>query len=270
MKRQACTRIAVYWHLARMTARVQYTYRFALITLLLSVLVQVYICKMVWIAVYAQRVSVDGIDIQTMIVYVTLANLQTWLLSVSITGDIAWRVRQGLIAYDLMRPVGFLGQYLARQIGKTMGTIPFLILMFPLAVVLGGMAPPNSPQMATLYLLSLGLAYLVAILLNLLIGMVSFWTVKLDGFLFISRFVAQLFSGTLIPLWFFPSTIRRVAELLPFQSMTFIPVSIYLNQQSGEGLLRALIVQTFWIGFLILLIIWVWHRAIRRVSIQGG
>ncbi len=233
-------------------------------------LLQVYLLKVVWTALYADRGSVDGVPLDTMIAYATLATLQYTVINRWRFSPIPERVRRGWIATDLLRPAGFVGQMLALQLGGTAAIAPFVLLAAPFALVVGGAAAPAGPTALLAYLVSLALAYLVSQQLALLLGLVSFWTLEVGGVYLMYRVVAQFLSGALIPLWFMPDPVRIVAAVLPFQATLYTPTAVYLGQLAGSSALRALAVQLAWGGGLALLTRLVWWRAIRRVVVQGG
>jgi len=82
-------------------------------------------------------------------------------------------------------------------------------------------------------LIGLALAYVVMSLMGLLLGLVAFWTLETTGMLAIFRFTNLFFAGGLVPLAFFPAPLRAIADLLPFQTQAFIPVSLYLGRLAG-------------------------------------
>jgi ABC-type uncharacterized transport system permease subunit len=155
-------------------------------------------------------------------------------------------------------------------VGVSAGTLPFLIVVLPLAMLVGGLQPPASPGAGVLYLGSLALAFAINTLLDLLLGLTVFWTLELEGFQTIFWFVKKFFAGALVPLWFFPPTLHAIANVLPFQAIAFVPVAIYLGKVEGPAVLTALGLQLSWIVALGALARFVWHRAVRRVVVQGG
>jgi ABC-type uncharacterized transport system permease subunit len=99
---------------------------------------------------------------------------------------------------------------------------------------------------------------------------VAFWTLETNGVGLLYLYVNQFFAGALIPLWFFPDWLRTLAELLPFQTQAFLPLSLYFGRLQGTEALRALGIEVFWCVVLWVSAIVVWKRAIRRIHIQGG
>jgi hypothetical protein len=57
-----------------------YTYRLNLAMELVGLLLKIYLLKVVWTAVYAGQSVVDGIELRHVIIFITLANLQMWLI----------------------------------------------------------------------------------------------------------------------------------------------------------------------------------------------
>jgi viologen exporter family transport system permease protein len=193
-----------------------------------------------------------------------------WLVNPQLAWDVQQRVREGQIAVDLARPVPFPGQMVAQHVGGTIGVLPLVAVALPVALVAGSLRPPPSVESAALYLVSLVLAYAVMALMGLLLGFVAFWTLETTGMLAIFRFANLFFAGGLVPLVFFPPPLRAVAEVLPFQTQAFIPVSLYLGRLEGPEALRALGIQLLWVVLLGVIAAAVWRRAVTKIVVQGG
>src|SRR5438132_9166511 len=154
MKR-AASNLPAYLQIANLWFQMAYMYRFNLAMELVGVLLKIFLLKVVWTAVYAGQASVDGVELRHVISFVTLANLQMWLIFPMLAWHIQERIREGQIALDLARPVPFLGQLLANQVGTTAAFAPFVLLAVPLALIVGGLEPPASASAVVLYLVSM-------------------------------------------------------------------------------------------------------------------
>ena len=262
--------LPAYLQIAGLWPQMAYTYRVNFAFDVLRILLKVYLLKVIWTAVYAERGVVDGVELRALIAFITLAQLQVWVMAPLIAEYIQERVHDGKIALDLARPVPFLGQLLAHQLGATASYLPFVFLAVPFALAVGGFVPPASLSAGLLYLLSLALGFIVSALMGMLLGLVSFWTLQTWGAIDIYNYTNQFFTGALVPLWFFPPWLRQIADLLPFQAQTFIPLSIYLGQAQQHEIPIALGVQVGWVVALCALTWILWQRAMRRVVIQGG
>ena len=262
--------LPVYLRFAVMVPKTVLAYRFNIVMSLVSVLLQIYLLKVVWSAIYADRTDVGAFPLAQLLTYLTIANLQIWLVNPQLAWDVSQRVREGQIAVDLARPVPFPGQMVAQHIGGTIGVLPLVAIALPFAFVAGSLRPPASVESGALYLLSLLLAYAVMALMGLLLGFVAFWTLETTGMVAIFRFANLFFAGGLVPLAFFPPPLRTVAEALPFQTQAFIPVSLYLGRLVGLDALRALAIQGFWVVLLGGIAALVWRRAVSKIVVQGG
>jgi ABC-type uncharacterized transport system permease subunit len=250
--------------------RIAYTYRVNVFFAMVFTGIQIYLLTLVWKAAYGERSTVDGIGIDQLLVYLTLANLQLRFLRPEIDFAIQERIREGQIGFDLSRPVSYPVQLVAAAVGEMIGLLPFLAVAFPVALFAGELSSPDSAAAGFSYAAALLLAWIVAALLNLLIGLVSFWTLEMNGFRMIYTLVGNFATGALVPLWFMPDALRAVVQLLPFQAIAFVPVSIYVGEPATGALWSALLMQAGWAVALVFVIRWVWGRAFHHTVIQGG
>jgi ABC-type uncharacterized transport system permease subunit len=262
--------LAVARQVASMAMHTAWTYRFNWAFDMVGLLAQIYVLKMVWTAVYAGQAEVDGLPLEQLIAYLTLANLQLWVMFPVLAEYIGARVRDGLVAQELARPVPFLVQMVGYQVGDTAAGLPFIVLALPAALFLGGLLPPASPVTAALYVVSLGLGWLVVVMTGLVIGIVSFWTTEVGGFMTIHGFVSRFFAGAFVPLALMPPWLGQLAGVLPFRAQAEIPLSIYLGQASGVEVPALMAVQLFWVFALFALARALWGLAVRRVVVYGG
>lgn len=256
--------------IARANIRWQYMYRFNVFMGIVLTAVTIYLLTIVWTAAYGARETVDGISLRQALVYLTIANLQLSFLQPEISGDIQARIREGQIGFDLSRPVSYPSQLVAGAAGDMIGLLPMMVLAVPIAFVLGELRAPASVAAGFGYAASFLLAWIVAVELNMLIGLVSFWTLETTGFAMMYRLIGNFATGALVPLWFMPDLLRAVVQLLPFQAIAYVPVSIYVGAPATGGIWTALGLQLFWAVVMVGVIRWVWRRAFRHTVIQGG
>jgi ABC-type uncharacterized transport system permease subunit len=236
--------------------RIAYTYRVNVVFAIVLTGIQIYLLTLVWKAAFGDRS--------------TVANLQLRFLRPEIDFAIQERIREGQIGFDLSRPVSYPVQLMAAAVGEMVGLLPFLAVAFPVALFAGELSGPASTAAGFGYAAALLLAWVVAALLNLLIGLVSFWTLEMNGFRMIYTLVGNFATGALVPLWFMPDLLRGIIQLLPFQAIAFVPVSIYVGEPATGALCSALLLQAGWAVALVFVIRWVWGRAFHHTVIQGG
>lgn len=247
-----------------------WAYRSRMALWILRNMIMLFSMRMIWTAVYGDREVMNGISLEMMILYVTIGMLQAYLLEPIASGEIARRIQRGTIASDLVRPVGFLPQMLAYDVGFLIGRIPLIAIVLPFAAIVGSLHLPPTPAATAGYLVSLVLAYILSVLVWLPIGMIGFWTINTTGINFLAYSVLAFVSGQMVPLWFLPDTLRMLFQWLPFQGMSYAPLSIYVGETEGYDILITIAAQAAWIAIMAVLVWWIWQRARYAVQIQGG
>jgi len=111
---------------------------------------------------------------------------------------------------------------------------------------------------------------MLVISFTMLIYITIFYTISPLGTRIIVTNIFGFLSGELIPLPFFPESLRKVVEILPFASMHNTPFLIYNGVYKTEEAVFKILLQLIW--FVILFCIGkVWmNKALRRVVVQGG
>jgi len=258
-----------WWELIRVTARQFVAFRMNLVFTTLIFMIQLYVTRSVWEAVYGGRNEVDGVTAHTLLVYLTISALGSWFLPQITAWTIQQRVLSGDVALDLVRPFNFLKQVFAQDIGTAWGYAPTLVVFVPAALLVGSLDPP-SPVNGALYVVSYALGFLVSSLVGMHIGLLAFWLQQVNGIRAMVAVLTGFLSGALVPLWLMPDGVRLVFQVLPFQAMAFLPASIYAGQVTGREVLQPLAIQALWIGILLVTVRWMWARAQERIVIHGG
>jgi ABC-2 type transport system permease protein len=244
-----------------------YAYRLNLLVWLLNPTLQLILLATVWRAVYDGRSSIDGVSLTAMTTYVSLSTLHSLLLRDDAIQWVEQRVRTGVIAMDLLRPIAVREQVMWGQLAQVTTRLGTVVMMFPVALLFSGFTATSA---GGLYLLSTTMGWLISCFINQLLSAISFWTLELGGLTFLFFVVNAFLSGAAVPLWFMPDWLAGALQLLPFQATVYTPVSIYVGQLTGTAAWQAVGVQALWLIGLASLTTLVWRRALRRVVVQGG
>lgn len=269
-------RVEAYAAIIAIAARGKLIYRASLAISVAVLLVQIFALRVVWTWVYADRDSVAGsgvtgeIALSTQLAYVSLSTIQFWVFDQWSTYSLPQRIQEGKVGTDLVRPVGLLHQAVLGRLGTTLAGLPFAVVAVPFALLIGGAEPPAGVGALLGYIASAVMALMIATLLGVVVEMIAFWTLEINGFMLTYSLVSRFLSGSLVPLWFMPEWLGTAAGVLPFQATTYAPVAIYLGTLQGADLWRSLAVSAGWVVLLWLLMRLIWSRALRRVVVQGG
>ena len=256
---------------ARSRVSAMFAYRNTMLLFLCVSVLQIFMLTRVWTALYRTRPDVLAIPLDELLVYLTIANLIAWSFPThTVSMYLRERIREGAIVFDLARPLGFVPQMGAQMVGALVGASALIAIALPLVLLAGSLALPADWGAAGLFLVAVLLGYAIAGLLALLLGLVAFWTLELDGATMLYVLVAQFLSGALVPVSVFPDALRTVVQWLPFQATTYVPTSIYVGALGGSEAWTAIGVQVIWVVVLGATVALVWRRAMRRVVVQGG
>ena len=232
----------------------------------LGILVQVAI----WRAVLRGGAA-GGVDLPDMVTYSILTTLVTGILMTGLYRDADDRLRTGDIAVDLLKPLRYPLYLFADGLGRSAYQLlftaaPTLAVAWPLF----GFSRPASPGHALAFLAALGLALSVSFALGYLIALLAFWFLTTMHFRFAMAGFITAFSGSFLPLWFFPPGWAAVARALPFQYLGFVPAAAYMGELPPGELGLTLLGGLAWTLALLGLTWVLWSASVRRLVVQGG
>lgn len=183
-------------------------------------------------------------------------------------------IESGSIAYELVRPVDlyyrWFCQTCANRIARALlRCAPVLVVAFLLPEPFRMTLPPDITQFLV-FILSMVLSLGVVAAFSMLIFTSAFYTISSVGTRFMLFIISDFLAGAIIPLPFFPETIRRVAELLPFAAMQNMPLRIYSGDIAGSDMYYGILLQVFWLAALFIIGRYAMNRVLKRVIVQGG
>ncbi|MBP3965471.1 ABC transporter permease [Paenibacillus lignilyticus] len=263
--------MSAYYYFFKMRILTTIAYRFEVFTGMASNAVMLLASVFLWKAAYRGIGSVQDVSQDQMIVYAILAVVMGAVLAVNVQNDMYYRVREGQIATDFIKPIHLLGMFLAEDLGTTVSAL--VNQAIPLILLASILFTPPTPVSLVAFLLfipSLMLSFLLLWLMGAIIGMISFWVMELGNLGIVKDAIVRILSGSLIPIWFFPGWMATTSSYLPFQYMYQTPLSIYIGKISYAQAGTALVIQAVWIAVLAFIAYVVWQRAQRVTLIQGG
>ena len=251
--------------------RASFAYKPALLLSMLSAGFAYLIPMLVWRHIYAARQQAQPISAQALFPYLLIAGCLNFAFAMNVEARIGQRIRLGLIATDLLRPVDFqlaqLAQALSDGLFNLLLVLPILALAF---AFWGPAALPHGGAALAAFALSVLLSFVILFAVSFIFVQASFVTYSGYGVFVARNALQQTFSGLSAPLVLFPPGLRAVSEWLPFRHTIHTPAAIYLGWLSGAAVLRALAEQALWAGGLLMLGRYLLKRALLRFEIQGG
>jgi len=180
------------------------------------------------------------------------------------------RIREGTLSAHLLRPVHPVHYDIGWFAGWKIVTI---VLWLPIAAGLALIFRPDlSPSVAQVVAFCIAIwgAFLIRTVLLWMLGLITFWTTRVNA-LFEAFFAAELImSGRLVPLRLMPDWVTTVGHWLPFESCFGFPITALVGPVTDRELVEGLLRQLAWIviGFVGLRLFW--SRAARHYSAVNG
>jgi len=181
-----------------------------------------------------------------------------------------WRIREGQLTTDLLRPIHPLHRDIAYFAGwKVVVIVLWIPLAIGLSLVFHPALSPN-PQQVAAFAVAIWGAYLLRTMFQESLGMLCFWTTRGAAIFDLWMTAELLLSGRLVPMPLMPGWVQEIARFLPFQWAFYFPIQTLVGDYSNVELLRGLAAQALWIliGFAIFRV--AWKQAVKRYSAVGG
>lgn len=224
-----------------------------------------------WRAVYASQATIGGLTLDQTLNYILLAQLFSATAGITnLIYDIGAGLREGQIAAALLRPVDYQASMYVQNLSQLALQ---LILQIPLALFIWfayGLDLPADPVIWLAFAFTLLLGHAVLFCFDWIIACTAFFSTEIWGMAVVRHSVAIFFSGTLIPLTLMPDWLRAIATFLPFSQAVYFPVSLLSGITPLSDMPRIWLIQGIALVGLLFLSRFVFGRAVRVITVQGG
>lgn len=247
------------------------TYKFEVYSNILMQTIIMIASAYFWKALFKNADSVQGVTVNTMLVYIVVSSM----ISIVLSSDVEWRimksVEKGTIAIDMMRPINVFSIFFAEDIAKLISLIfQNLLPVFIIGSLIIGIPKPASFTAFVLFLVSLIMAFFINWFIAVMFGMISFWAIEMSAIFQVKKHLIRLLSGSIIPIWFFPGWLQNILNVLPFAYLYQLPLDIYIGKATNGDIAKGMLVQFMWLTLVILMFVFFERRVIKKVMIQGG
>jgi ABC-2 type transport system permease protein len=229
------------------------------------------VTMMIYRAFYASAGAAEPISLSQAISFIWVGQALLQLIPWSIDKEIEAQVRNGNVAYELIRPIHLYGLWFARSFAlRAVPTLMRCIPIFACAGWLFGLSAPISWKAGAAFCLSVIFALLLSSAMTTVVLISLFWTVSGEGIQRLLPHCTVLLSGMVVPLPLFPSWMQPFLNVQPFRGVMDIPCRLYTGVIPVSDALYYFGFQLAWIATFVLLGQWLVNKALKRFVIQGG
>ena len=266
-----CQNLKIYKQIIKTGLIRSLTYKFEVYSNILMQTIIMICGAFFWKALFKNTQSVKGVTAETMLTYVIISSVIAVTLSTGVERRIQQSVDRGTVAIDLVRPVNIFSMYFAEDIATLIAlffqnTIPIILI----GSIVVGIPKPASIGAFLLFVFSVIIAYLVNWLIAVMFGMICFSQIHVDALFQVKKHLIRLLSGSIIPIWFFPTWLKAILEALPFAYLYQLPLNIYIGKVTGDEIVIGLLIQLAWLIVEFVLFMYLQNKVAKKVLVQGG
>lgn len=261
----------MYWEFVKKSFSQQFVYRANTLFSILRSFVYLFITVSIWTALYQNKEVIDNVSYKEMLTYVFMVEIVRTIVTLNISGYIAGRTSSGIISIDFIRPASIPLCAFSDSFGYALARL--LLFSFPLTIlgsIIWGFVFPAHWYQWLLFFPALALAVILYSLMSYIMGLTAFWTKTDYHIRWVIGSLMTLFSGSYIPLWFYPTPLRMIANFLPFKYFIFEPLNIFMGKTTLQEALFIILMQLIWVVALFVISKLVWRLAQKVVTVQGG
>ena len=183
-------------------------------------------------------------------------------------------IKNGNVAYELVRPINFYFKWYVTMISKRLAMamlkfLPVLVVAYflpePFNLIL-----PNSIESLMLFCISLVLSTFLVVAINMVMHIITFFTLNEKGVLEIFMSTSEILAGGTVPLVMFPMFLYKIAYILPFRYTCDLPFRIYTGNISVNMAIPDVIGSFIWTIIIIIVGYLLTKKALKKAIIQGG
>lgn len=236
-------------------------YRFSLIIYILGYSLYIGVLLYLWSAIYSEGQSVGNYTLSQLTTYYLLQLMINSVIFSYISWDLIDNIKDGYFSNFLIKPLDyFIYWFTVNLSGKIIEAVFVSIAVGLISIFFQGyFSFPERIISLIYFLISVGLAIILAFEMDFCVGMITFWLTQVRTFKYMLQTLILFFAGAMLPLDLFPDYLIRVSDLLPFRYLVFFPVSIYLGK-----------IENPWPSFAILSVWIILFYSLSRILLASG
>ena len=121
-------------------------------------------------------------------------------------------------------------------------------------------------KLIPILIIGIGITYT----LNLIFGYITFYTTESSYVWMFTAGIGFLFSGSALPISFFPHVMQGIVKLNPFRYTFSLPAELLFNKLTQEDYIKGLLIGSFWFILLLVIAKIVWKNGLKKYTAYGS
>ncbi len=181
------------------------------------------------------------------------------------------KIKEGDLARHLVQPISFLNPEIAADIAyKTIRLIS--LLPFVLIVILfwrHHLVMNLSALNIGLFTLAIIFGYILSLLSETCIGLLSFWLEHYEGVYTMFSLTRELLSGFMVPLALMPSSLQHITRWSPFRYFLSYPIEIITTHSTQTQISQGFLGMAIWLVILTALVRYLYSQGVKKFTAAG-
>ena len=220
---------------------------------------------------------INGFTFYDMVLYMITSFFFSFIMGAGDTSYEIWTdIKEGTIANTLTKPVSYRLRHLFTYFGVLVFDyiviiVPFLSIVYGIFIGLG-ILQVNALQFITNILFFVLFSILAGFINNAVsyfVGMLVFYTDHLFGLNMARNALQGFLGGQMIPLAYM-GALGVAFSFTPFAFMNSIPVLTIMGKLEINDIIIYLGIAILWILIIELINHWIFSRALKKITVQGG
>jgi len=245
-------------------------YRGAFVFFMLNTIAVPIISLLVWRAALASGAHLP-VDREYLTTYFVILSFVSMATSSWLAPFLSEDIRLGRLSIWMVRPASLLHELVANNLSekilKTVILVPMIGVLW--LAFADSVRLPTDPARWLLFVPSLMLGLVLVFTLDVIMGSLAFWLDDTGGLIRARDLIADVLSGSIVPLALFPGWSHGFVTAQPFRFTVSFPVEILTGQLSPHAVATGFALQTGYVLAVCLLGWAVWSAGVKAYSAIG-
>lgn len=261
-----------YWEVFKLTWQQNLIYRLNFVLWRVRSVMQLLLIYFIWWSVFQSEQQFFGYTTSMILTYILIAAFIRAIVLSTRVSDLIDSINSGSVVNFLIKPLGFIRYFLARDAADKLFNISFYIAEVTLLIFLLKPSVIFQTEILTLSLFLLATlgGLVIYFCINFIICLTAFWVENSWGVMFLMSIFLESLGGGLFPLDMLPKQLFNVLMLTPFPYLIYFPAKLYLGNMSYFEISLGFSVIVVWVLILVMLMKAVMNAGLRQFSAVGN
>ena len=248
-------------------------FRLSMLFTLVGNLLYLLLVYFLWKAIFASADSdiVNGMTFNGTMIYLVFATALFNFMEIWIVWGMGRDIQSGKIVVDLLKPMNYRTLMFFNGSGEMVSN--FFTTFLPTAIICFIVAKGEIPVGINMlwFVISVIFSVLINYYINFCVGVICMHTESIWGINIMKEVIVGLLSGAVVPLAFFPETLRQISMFLPFQAIINSPMKMLLTRDASfETVAYTLGLQLMWVVILFVVSELFFRVSLKKITVNGG